>query len=66
MAAGTDDDAAPAPGFGRILQRFRADSGGLVWAVRDWNVGVAAEVSGLEPARPDTFAWANFAGARLG
>ncbi|MEU6699226.1 ABC transporter substrate-binding protein [Pseudonocardia sp. NPDC046786] len=65
-AIGTDDEAARATGFGRIMQQLRADSGGLVWAVRDWNVGVAAEVSGLEPARPNTFAWANFAGARLG
>ena len=41
-------------------------SGGLVWGLRDWNVGVASRVSGLEPARPNTFAWANFARAELG
>ena len=65
-ATGTDDEAARTESFHRILQRLRADSGGLVWGVRDWNVGVAAGLSGLEPARPNTFAWANFARARLG
>ncbi|MFP5069552.1 ABC transporter substrate-binding protein [Pseudonocardia nantongensis] len=65
-ATGTADEAARAESFRQILQRLRADSGGLVWGVRDWNVGVAAGVSGLEPARPNTFAWANFARAGLG
>jgi len=45
---------------------LRAESGALVWGVRDWNVGVAAGLTGLEAARPNTFAWANFARARLG
>ncbi|OLL74443.1 ABC transporter component, periplasmic oligopeptide binding protein [Pseudonocardia sp. Ae168_Ps1] len=64
-AIGTDDEAARTDGFGRIMQTLRADSGGLVWGVRNWNVGVSGGVAGLEPARPNTFAWANFAGARL-
>ncbi|SFM59948.1 peptide/nickel transport system substrate-binding protein [Pseudonocardia ammonioxydans] len=65
-ATGTADEAARTESFHRVLQRLRAHSGGLVWGVRDWNVGVAAGVSGIAPARPNTFAWANFARARLG
>lgn len=65
-ATGTADEAARTESFSRLLQLLRARSGGLVWGVRDWNVGVAAGVSGLEPARPNTFAWANFSGARPG
>lgn len=65
-ATGTADEAVRADAFARILGLLRADSGGLVWGVRDWNVGVATELSGLEAARPNTFAWANFAQARLG
>ncbi|WP_308817098.1 ABC transporter substrate-binding protein [Pseudonocardia alni] len=65
-AVATTDDAARTDAFARILGLLRAESGALVWGVRDWNVGVAAGLTGLEAARPNTFAWANFARARLG
>ncbi|ANY07191.1 ABC transporter substrate-binding protein [Pseudonocardia sp. HH130630-07] len=65
-ATGTADETVRTDAFRRILELLRAGSGGLVWGVRDWNVGVADGVSGIEAARPNTFAWANFARARLG
>lgn len=65
-AVATTDDAARTDAFARILGLLRADSGALVWGVRDWNVGVGAGLTGLKAARPNTFAWANFARARLG
>ncbi|WP_224387026.1 ABC transporter substrate-binding protein [Pseudonocardia sp. ICBG1293] len=65
-AVSTTDETARAEAFARILGLLRDDSGALVWGVRDWNVGVAAGLTGIEAARPNTFAWANFARARLG
>ncbi|MFP5019584.1 ABC transporter substrate-binding protein [Pseudonocardia phyllosphaerae] len=65
-ATATNDDGRRAAGFAKIMELLRADSGALVWGVRDWNVGVASGLTGLTPARPNTFAWANFAKARLG
>lgn len=65
-ATGTADEVARTGAFGRILRLLRDDSGALVWGVRDWNVGVAAGLTELEPARPNTFAWANFARAGTG
>lgn len=65
-ALGTPDEAARTAALTRVQELLRAESGGLVWASRDWNVGVAAELAGVTAARPNTAAWARFDRARLG
>ncbi|TCK22847.1 ABC transporter substrate-binding protein [Pseudonocardia endophytica] len=65
-AVGTPDEAARTAALTRIQELLRSESGGLVWASRDWDVGVAAELSGIDAARPNTAAWARFDTARLG
>lgn len=64
-AVGTRDEPARAAALGRVQELLRAESGTLVWAVRDWNVGIAAELDGVVAARPNTAAWARFDTARL-
>ncbi|MBW0103062.1 ABC transporter substrate-binding protein [Pseudonocardia sp. KRD-291] len=65
-AVGTRDETARTAALTRIQELLRDDSGGLVWASRDWNVGIAAGLGGVESARPNTSAWARFDTARLG
>jgi peptide/nickel transport system substrate-binding protein len=65
-AVATRDDAARTAALTRIQELLRDDSGGLVWASRNWDVGVAAELEGVTAARPNTSAWARFDTARLG
>jgi peptide/nickel transport system substrate-binding protein len=52
--------------YARIQQTVRDRSGMLVWAAADNHVGVAAGVTGIEAARPNTGDWARFDRARLG
>lgn len=65
-AVGTPDETARTAALTRVQELLRNDSGGLVWASRDWDVGVAAELEGVTAARPNTAAWARFDTARLG
>ncbi|MET0190307.1 MAG: ABC transporter substrate-binding protein, partial [Pseudonocardia sediminis] len=65
-AVGTRDEAARTAAMTRVQELLRDESGALVWAARDWNVGIAAELGGVAAARPNTSAWARFDTARLG
>ncbi|ALE81703.1 hypothetical protein XF36_00055 [Pseudonocardia sp. HH130629-09] len=40
--------------------------GGTAWSSGDEHVGISADVTGIEPARPDTGTWARFHRARWG
>lgn len=40
--------------------------GGTVWSSGDEHVGISTDLTGIEPARPDTGTWARFHRARIG
>jgi peptide/nickel transport system substrate-binding protein len=65
-AIAVPDEAARDGIYRRVQELVRADSGMLVWASSDQHVGVAADLHGVEAARPNTDAWARFDRARLG
>lgn len=65
-AVATSDEAARTSSLTRVQELLRADSGLLVWASRNWDVGVSADLQGIDQARPNTAAWARFDTARLG
>ncbi|SFM60736.1 peptide/nickel transport system substrate-binding protein [Pseudonocardia ammonioxydans] len=60
------DEPARAANLERIQTMLRADSGALVWATSDWNVGVAAGLTGIEAARPNSHLWGRFDKAVVG
>jgi peptide/nickel transport system substrate-binding protein len=62
-AASAPDPAAPLREAQLLL---RAESGNLFPVSGDYLVGTAAELSGYEPARPNTGAWARFDRVSLG
>lgn len=59
-AIATRDEAARAAALNRVQGLLRAESGNLVWAATDAHAGLAAGVTGVEAARPNTAAWARF------
>lgn len=65
-ALATQDEAARAKALSEIQQIYRDQSGKLVWATSNWNVGVGAGLAGVEAARPNSSTWARFDKARLG
>ncbi|MET0189969.1 MAG: ABC transporter substrate-binding protein [Pseudonocardia sediminis] len=65
-ATAARDEQARTAALVQAQQRVRAGSGNLVWGTSNWNVGIAAELSGVENARPNSHAWARFDKARLG
>jgi peptide/nickel transport system substrate-binding protein len=65
-AIATRDEAARAAALDAVQARLRADSGNLVWAASDATAAVAAGVTGMVAARPNTAAWARFDKAVLG
>lgn len=65
-AVATPDEPTRAATYARIQRQVRAASGMLVWAAADNHVGIAAELAGVEAARPNTDLWARFDRARLG
>lgn len=46
----------------QLLLRDRS----TVWSSGDEHVGVSADLTGVEPARPDTATWARFHRLRMG
>jgi len=65
-AIATQDEAARADTLNAVQERLRADSGNLVWAASDANAAVAATVTGVQAALPNTSAWARFDRGVLG
>ncbi|MFP5019589.1 ABC transporter substrate-binding protein [Pseudonocardia phyllosphaerae] len=59
------DESARAADLERVQTLLRNDSGALVWALSDWNVGVAAGLSGIEAAKPNSHLWGRFDKARV-
>lgn len=66
VAIGTRDEGTRTAELNRVQELLRADSGILMWAASNANAGVAADVGGIEAARPNTTAWARFDRATLG
>ncbi|OLL74437.1 MULTISPECIES: ABC transporter substrate-binding protein [unclassified Pseudonocardia] len=65
-AVADPDEDARAANLGRIQAMLRADSGALVWATSNWNVGIAAGVTGIAAAKPNSHLWGRFDRAAAG
>lgn len=63
-AARDPDDATREAALGRAQVLLR--DAATVWSVGDEHVGISADLTGVEPARPDTGTWARFHRVRLG
>ena len=65
-AVANPDESARGADLTRIQTLLRDESGALVWALSDWNVGVAAGVTGIEAAKPNSHLWGRFDNAAAG
>lgn len=65
-ALASPDEADRVASYTRAQELIRASSGMLVWAAADSHVGIAAELGGIQVARPNSDQWARFDRARLG
>ncbi|MCD2197376.1 ABC transporter substrate-binding protein [Actinomycetospora endophytica] len=60
QAVATPDEAERVRAFSAVQQLFHGESGNLVWGIAGWNVGVAADVRGVEADEPNTDRWGMF------
>jgi peptide/nickel transport system substrate-binding protein len=65
-AVANPEEDARAANLERIQTLLRSDSGALVWATSNWNVGVADGVTGIAAAKPNSHLWGRFDKAAAG
>ena len=65
-ALASPDEATRSAAIGTALTRIHDSVAAPIWGISDWNVGVSANVNGLQGSRPNTYDWANFGKASLG
>lgn len=65
-AVANPDEGARTAGLERAQTLLRDESGALVWATSNWNVGVGAGITGIEAAKPNSHLWSRFDKAAAG